>query len=302
MNEKNLYNILITAKKCRTIGEIANRLYLSQPYISKLLKQSEKKYDTILIQRSPIPISLTQAGETLLKNLEKVITTRDELEQAMMPYRQSQQSYLKIACEQPWLANMGPKIISEIQKKYPNITFELLEDTVNNAAYRLKTNQINIFLGKSFQDPNIRCLQVFQEKFCLIIPKQSDLFQFGQQVRTADSGDLLKLNGENFIGRVDGTLLQNLIDQMFDRLDIKVKNIAKVIDSFSVTQMAKEGQGDAITFESLAKPLFDNKNLNVYRLPPDMIPFDLSVLYKKRSSKEINEVAKSLVEIVTNLN
>ncbi|MFR0585695.1 hypothetical protein [Lactobacillus porci] len=42
--EKTLIDILQSAKHCRSITEIASRLYLSQPYVSKLLIQARQEF------------------------------------------------------------------------------------------------------------------------------------------------------------------------------------------------------------------------------------------------------------------
>ena len=57
-NERIIYNILSTVDSCRSITDIADRLYLSQPYVSKQLHNVEIKYHTKLIARKPLPIKM----------------------------------------------------------------------------------------------------------------------------------------------------------------------------------------------------------------------------------------------------
>ena len=66
MNYQLLYQILSTINQSRTISQVANQLYLSQPYISQVISKSEKKYQVKLVNRSSLPIELTKAGKQLL--------------------------------------------------------------------------------------------------------------------------------------------------------------------------------------------------------------------------------------------
>lgn len=77
--DKNLYNILKTTLSVNTISDIAKKLFLSEPYISKLLKQTERKYNVVLINRNNKPIKLTKAGEVFLKDLQIILDSKNEL-------------------------------------------------------------------------------------------------------------------------------------------------------------------------------------------------------------------------------
>lgn len=76
-NQQILFNILKGVNTSNTLTAIAKQLYLTEPYVSKVLRQAESHFDTKLINRDPKPIRLTSAGETILKDLEKVIESQN---------------------------------------------------------------------------------------------------------------------------------------------------------------------------------------------------------------------------------
>lgn len=71
MNYQLLYQILSTINQSRTISQVANQLYLSQPYISQVISKSEKKYQVKLVNRSSLPIELTKAGKQLIRRFRE---------------------------------------------------------------------------------------------------------------------------------------------------------------------------------------------------------------------------------------
>lgn len=131
--EENLYDILNSIQTCNTISELANKLFLGQPYISRIIKDAEKKYDVILIYRKERPIKLTQAGELVLNNLRKIIETRNELKYNLLPYKKTVEHQVKIALNQPWLEISADKLLEYLLKEFPNITFSFYERTTNLA-------------------------------------------------------------------------------------------------------------------------------------------------------------------------
>lgn len=54
--EDLLYDILTEVPHSRTITDIAQKTYMSQPYISQVIHSSEEKYGVKLINRNKLPI------------------------------------------------------------------------------------------------------------------------------------------------------------------------------------------------------------------------------------------------------
>lgn len=81
MNEQLefLEKLLTSVKQAETLTKVAQELYVSQPYVSRILKQAEEKYQVQLVEHQKNPISLTLAGQTLLNGLQKMRQTSQEL-------------------------------------------------------------------------------------------------------------------------------------------------------------------------------------------------------------------------------
>ena len=61
----------LTIAKERSISKAAERLYLSQPYLSQYLAKLEHSLGVILLDRSHTPLTLTPAGELFHAYLER---------------------------------------------------------------------------------------------------------------------------------------------------------------------------------------------------------------------------------------
>ena len=61
----------LTIIKERSISKAAERLYLSQPYLSQYLAKLENSLGVVLLDRSHSPLRLTPAGELFHAYLER---------------------------------------------------------------------------------------------------------------------------------------------------------------------------------------------------------------------------------------
>lgn len=75
-NTKRLSEILQSVKQLGNLTAAAQHLFVSQPYVSRVIKQAERDLNLSLIDRSSKPLKLTYAGNLYLNGLRQ---TQSEL-------------------------------------------------------------------------------------------------------------------------------------------------------------------------------------------------------------------------------
>lgn len=71
----NLYQIFYEVAKCRSISIAAQRMYISQPAVSKSIAKLEAGLQATLFHRSSRGVSLTREGELLFQQVELALTS-----------------------------------------------------------------------------------------------------------------------------------------------------------------------------------------------------------------------------------
>ena len=72
MNDPDIMlNYLETLLKESNFTRAAEHLYISQPYLTQLIKRVEKKLGTTIINRDKVPFTLTESGQIYYQYLEK---------------------------------------------------------------------------------------------------------------------------------------------------------------------------------------------------------------------------------------
>ena len=63
----------------KSFSRAAQKLYVSQPWLSSVVKKVEQEIKTPLFDRSTTPISLTPAGEYYVEQAKRVMAIEEEM-------------------------------------------------------------------------------------------------------------------------------------------------------------------------------------------------------------------------------
>ena len=71
---------IVTVAETRNITHAAEKLYMTQPALSRTISNLERELELQLFDRSARPIALTQAGEVFFERAQRMIKLNDSLE------------------------------------------------------------------------------------------------------------------------------------------------------------------------------------------------------------------------------
>lgn len=77
--DNRLLIFLETLESSNSVSEAAQKLYLTQPYISRVIKKYEQKYNVLILKRDSHPIQLTPTGHLLITYLRKSSQLENQL-------------------------------------------------------------------------------------------------------------------------------------------------------------------------------------------------------------------------------
>ncbi|MBP2058883.1 DNA-binding transcriptional LysR family regulator [Lactobacillus colini] len=296
--EKILYDILNSIQECNTISDLANKLFISQPYISRTIKNAEKKYNTTLIHRKENPIRLTQAGEIVLNNLRKIIETRNELQYDLLPYQKTEDFQLKVAINQPWLETSADFLLEFLLKEFPNITFSFYERTTNLAQKELLNHSIDLFIGKFLTNKDIVSTYITQSELYLITPE--NLLPYEIKSNILHSQDLKFIDNLPFISLTDDSFFQAMVDNFFTEHEIKIHKIIKVENSIAAIKLAVKGYGSTIAPRNIADEIAKkyNAKIKAIYIPENLLQLSIGISYLENSHGFVKKIAQKICEFL----
>lgn len=293
MDKRTLVLILENVENCRSITDLAEHLYLSQPYVSKMLGHVEEKYHVKLVRRKPLPIELTDAGKILLKDLQQEIEIKNKITIDLAPYAENNANYIRIATNQPYLTMHGAELLLNLHKKYPDIRFQLSEVTSNLAQQALKTRNIDLFWGKTFHDSEIVNYKSHPLKMYFLIPESSNLYS-SEYVRNMSKKDLIQFNKAKFVSLTDDSFFQQMVDHAFSDNGITIEKVLKVSNSLIGTAAAVRGIGIFITIFEVARPWIGQCGFNMVEIPENFLHMEVGVSTLHDASPMIKRIGQDV--------
>lgn len=300
MDEKLLHKVLVTVEEVKTITDLANRLYLSQPYISQLITKTEVEYNVCLVNRRKTPISLTPAGKELVLGLEKILNDRKYMSQRINQYSTKSESTIKIAITPIWISRKTSKIIQLLQQSHPYTQFEIYRIFTSNDSLKLLENgSIDIFWGAQFHNSQLLSNYVYRSRACIIVPFNHPLFDKNKYELLFSQKVLNKLNYSNEVSLTNNSAFQKIVDHLFEDADIKLKKAIKVNDFIGAAQLSIEGWGISVTLNDVLEYLNNtNKQYNIIPIPSKLINLDVAITINKKTSSKVKKIVNSLLNIL----
>jgi DNA-binding transcriptional LysR family regulator len=103
----------------------AEHFFISQPAISKLIRNLEDEYKTQFFNRQKNSISLTSAGIIFLKYANEILALYDEMETEFLSSKNSFPQNITFGASTTIANYILPQIIAKFQVKFPQTSFDI---------------------------------------------------------------------------------------------------------------------------------------------------------------------------------
>lgn len=169
----------------RSFSAAATTTGLSQPTLSRLLKQLEADMGVVLVDRYHRPLHLTAAGDFFYDKISAVLTEIETI--TSMTQRLSMpSSVLNIGFVPSVLYGLLPEIIATLKQYSSNQNADIEVNLKDISSYQqieaLKTGEIDVGFGRfAHQDPWIQQILLRHERYVVALPKAHPLAHVREQ-------------------------------------------------------------------------------------------------------------------------
>ncbi len=273
----------------------AEELYITQPAVTKHIKEIEKHFKLKLFDRNGTKIKLTSAGEILLKYTEQLFDIYRNLEIDMNALNSMHSGDLRIGASTTVAQYVLPPILADFRKHFPDISARLKAGNTEDIENALLTNEIDLGIieGQS-QKPQISYTPFLKDEIVLVAKIGSPLAK--------DNIGLQTLLDINLLMREQGSGTREVIEHALKSKGISLADL-KVEMELTSTESIKGYllNSDCMTFLSvyaILKELASNeccivdvKNLNIERY-----------FYLIQNHGEVNNLSKLFINFATRYN
>ena len=275
----------LTIAKERSISRAAERLYLSQPYLSQYLAKLESNLGVMLLDRSHTPLSMTPAGELFHAYLERQSFLDRQLVSDLQDLRDKKRPVLHIGVS-PWRGSiLLPDILPTFTRQYPDVQVVLHEAPVPELGDLAVENVVDFCVMQIPGDlTELTYELVMQERIFLVAHRDHPLLQgLGSALDSpVPFPDLRLLEHERLVMLPADWRLSRLLYNTFSAHNVEPQNILITTNNTTAINLAAEQMAFAFLQESgiSRTPYLDRLACFTVGDPPLACP--MAVVYKKK--------------------
>ena len=127
MNSRQMQYAVLLAET-GSFSQLAEKLKLSQPALSKQILSLEKELEVQLFDRTTTPVTLTAAGAHFVREARELLHRENQLLRSMAQFRSGERGQLVIGTTPFRSAYLLPPVVQKVREKFPGIHVRLVEE------------------------------------------------------------------------------------------------------------------------------------------------------------------------------
>lgn len=127
-----------------SMTKAAERLHVTQPTLSKQIKELELELGKKLFIRKSTSIVLTEEGMILRKRAEDLLTIADKIEDEFRSMAQITGGTISIGCAESKTIRYLALAAKRLNERYPNITFNIISGDTSQVAEKLDNGVLDM--------------------------------------------------------------------------------------------------------------------------------------------------------------
>lgn len=287
----DLYKIFYYVAKNKNITKTANELMITQPGISKSIKNLEEQFGCSLFIRTKSGVILTDEGKIFYDQIKQAMEIIDNAEQRLLEMVNLEYGYLNIGVSNTLTKKYLLPYIEEFHNKYPSIKITIFTNPTFTLLQKLRNGTIDfIILNMPYAIPaDCESYKLIDIQDCFIA---SDKY-----IELKDKViPLNEISNYPLILISKGSNTRYALDNYCSKLGFTL-NPEMDLSSYSlVTEFAKIGMGVGIATKEFLDEEFNSGTLFEVKTEPKLPKRYIGVMYLK--NKILSKCSSEFLEML----
>lgn len=288
MDIQNIRAFLMVAET-QSFSRAAEKLFLTQPAISKRIATLEDSLDCQLFDRLGKNIQLTQAGQALIPSYQRILSEINETRRIISTLRSEVSGHLKFGTSHHIGLHRLPPILKQYTKLYHQVELDIqFMDSEQAAALILKGNiELALITLPDEIENHLSTIPVWTDTMFCVVAKDHVLAK--QKYVT-----IKQLSEHGVLLQAESTHTRDIIDQAL-KLNPEIKIIMESNYLETIKAMIQNGLGWGVLPESMIDGSLHRLNIKGVKMKRH-----LGVLL--HASRTLSSSANALLETLKNSN
>jgi DNA-binding transcriptional LysR family regulator len=245
---RHLYYFKVLAEELH-FRKAAERLYISQPGLSRQIKQMEDIYQATLFDRGKRYVRLTSAGCYLKKEVDVLFNQMDKMTRELRVMGSDDITELRLGFIGSAVQSVLAKALVRLRKDFPTIEVDLQELSNEMQIAKVLKEELDFGLVRLDDFPKgIRHIPIVKEHFSLVVPHDYPI----QKINFKNLSDF---KNESFIlfSKDYSHSYYDLVMSIFKDAAFDPHVALRTVNALTIFNLVEQGLGVAIVPASLKK-------------------------------------------------
>ena len=270
-----LYRIFYVVATEKNITKASEVLNISQPAVTKHIKNLEYQIGTPLFIRTKKGVILNEYGEKIYLKVKNALTLLNESEKEISEYKELDKGTIRIGISTSLAKLYLMDYIESFHKIYANIIIDIFTYPTKDLIKMLKNGQIDIIIGKhpNIEDKDLDYTILGKTKYIFVAsPKYCELKDKKVKLKDVKKYPLIFQNHPSNA--------QTSIEKYFNKNDVKVEPKMSIGSSNLLLDFVKIGYGIGYATKMYAQDYIDKGKIFEIDITPDTeyIDYGLTIL------------------------
>lgn len=273
---------ILRVSEVRNITRAAEELHISQPALSRYIRDVETELGTKIFDRSTNPLSLTFAGECYIESAKKILLEHENLKRKIRDITHHMTGRLRIGTSRDRASYMMPKMLPDFSQKYPGITVEVFTESGKKLRNALKEGRIDVMiLPYTWPEDanNFTSRLIYREE--LVLAAKSGTLPNNALHKNKRAVLPEALDGMKFFLLFREHAIRTFCEKYFREHNIKPSVVMQFSSNITCYRMAASGMGAAIVPKLTAEMSASNDDVEIFSLDDKPVTWEVRAFFRK---------------------
>ncbi|HPF79269.1 MAG TPA: hydrogen peroxide-inducible genes activator [Alphaproteobacteria bacterium] len=285
---------LLTLYETRNFRRAAEICHITQPTLSAAIKEMEILLGLPVLDRSrKKSVIFTAFGEEVIDTAKTIMPQLDHLIDKAKQMAQPLSGPMRLGLIPTIAPYLLPDILPDLQKKFRNIDFQIVEDMSANLIKKLHAGKIDMaVLAFPYETDGLNQMTFFEEPFYCAV--QKGVFSKDQKLTLSD------LDNHKLLLLEDGHCLRDHALSACKMQDIEDKKTLSATSLLTLIQMVSQGYGITLLPEMVLNHGVVPKNLSLHSFKKPVPSRKIGVLWRQKDphEKDIKTVIREMKAVL----
>lgn len=288
----------------KSFSRAAQRLYVSQPWLSATIKKAEQELGLSLFDRSTNPISLTEAGRYYIERVEQIMAIEAEMEERFKELQREANPELRIGTSMFFCTYVLPALLNDFSLAHPEAAITFVEGGSKSLTEKLLDGRLDFLLEAERPESNqITSIPWASEEIVLAVPASDPInrkldqyrYSFKEFLQRAKpngrrpSVPLAQFEEKNFILLKEGNDSHDRVLKICRNAGFDPQISLRVTQMMTAYYLVCEGQGVTFLRSTIPQHVVPTDQVVFYQLDDPLAVRDIYLSYTKRKASPIQQ-------------